>query len=151
VRVVTVVDRSGAERATVGMEDGTVLDDPGEGVVLDALRRALGLPTPPPPLPLAAFLDDLWLRELASSPRRLSWTEAAALRPAPVGTWSVLRACGWPGVDVDLAAWMDDGMFARWVAGTVPPRTELLEELAVRQTAAVARRVRLALARSALD
>jgi hypothetical protein len=37
------------------------------------------------------------------------------------------------------------------VARTVPPRTELLEELAVRQTAAVARRVRLALARSALD
>lgn len=82
VRVTTIVDRRGRERATAALEDGTVVDEPGSGTVTDALRRALGVPTSPPPVGTEELFAAIWLGELAAADRPLAWTEAALLHPA---------------------------------------------------------------------
>jgi hypothetical protein len=62
--------------------------------------------------------------------------------------WSELRARHQAGVDAgfDLepehAAWMDDGMFARWVLGLHPPIDELLDIVDQRSSSEISRRVR---------
>ena len=173
VRVVTLLDRSGDERSTATLDDGTVVDEPGSGTVADALRRCLGLPTPAPPVGSDELFAAMWLTSIAVSDRRLSWVEAVQLHPA----MQVLRAgghrpqveelvsCGralarsmpWGelrlraaagvrdggiGVSADLAAWMDDGMFARWVLGGLPPFTPLLRRCARVLAPEVLRRLR---------
>ena len=100
-RIVTAVDRSGAESSTTTLDDGTVIDDPGEGTVNDALRRCLGLDTPPPERAISRHVG-----------LRTSWRE---LRLRVAAGESV----SWVDVPADVAAWMDDGMFARWVGGNV--------------------------------
>jgi hypothetical protein len=87
VRVTTLVDRRGRERATTTLEDGSVVDEPGVGTVVDALRRCLRLPTAPPPVGSAELFAALWLADLAASRRALTWPEAALRHPA-------LRALG---------------------------------------------------------
>jgi hypothetical protein len=82
VRVVTLLDRDGVEWATATLEDGTVIDEPGEGTVADALRRCLRLPTAPPPVGTAELFAAIWLADLAAAGRALSWAEAASLHPA---------------------------------------------------------------------
>jgi hypothetical protein len=82
VRVVSLVDRSGTTWATAALEDGTVVDEPGEGTVADALRRCLRLPTAPPPVGTAELFAALWLADVAAAGRPLSWTEAALRHPA---------------------------------------------------------------------
>jgi hypothetical protein len=49
-----------------------------------------------------------------------------------------------PGIEVpgDLAAWMDDGMFARWVLGGLPPFPTLLQRCSRVLSLEVYRRVR---------
>jgi hypothetical protein len=62
--------------------------------------------------------------------------------------WAELRARHQAGVDVGLdlepehAAWMDDGMFARWVLGGHPPIDELLDIVDQRSSSEISRRVR---------
>lgn len=151
-----------------GATDGDAADAP-TGRVDDALRRALGLPTPPPPgstLPLwaAQWLDALVVdavgptperrtrrrRPLAAligphpavtafdlDPRHLSVTSlvAAGERLAGLRRWADLRrSCAegrWydPEVPADVAAWLDDGAFARWVLGAYPDLGQLRSTL----------------------
>ena len=176
VRVVTLLDRSGDERATATLDDGRVVDEPGVGTVADALRRCLGVATSPPPVSTAELFAALWLGRVAAAPSRVTWLEAVRLHPAmealAVGghrpqpeelvaagralhrslPWGELRlraAAGRrdPGVEVpaDLAAWMDDGMFARWVLGGLPPFPVLLDRCRPRLAPEVLRRLRRAL------
>ncbi|MBW3649042.1 MAG: hypothetical protein KY458_00590 [Actinobacteria bacterium] len=160
VRVVTLVDRTGNACATAALDDGTVTDEPPQGAVVDALRRCLGVPTPPPPTTTAELFAVMWLQRLLSAPRGISWAEAAQGHPASAWLRSLGRR---PGVDdlttagraladtldwrtlrtsvvrqsettlvaPELAAWMDDGMFARWVLANYPPLPALLEALEV--------------------
>lgn len=182
VRVVSLLDRSGDERATTTLDDGTVLDEPGAGTVSDALRRCLGLATPPPPVGSGELFAAMWLTSIAGAGRRLTWTEAVMLHPAmqvlragghrpQVGEVvscgrSLARAMPWGelrlraaagvrdggiGVSADLAAWMDDGMFARWVLGGLPPFTPLLRRCATVLAPEVLRRLRRTLRAWDLD
>jgi hypothetical protein len=82
VRVVTLLDRDGTEWATATLDDGTVVDEPGEGTVGDALRRCLRLPTAPPPVGTAELFAALWLADVAAAGRPLSWAEVASRHPA---------------------------------------------------------------------
>jgi hypothetical protein len=176
VRVVSLLDRSGDERATATLDDGTVVDEPGSGTVSDALRRCLGLATPAPPVASGELFAARWLQAIAASDRRLTWSEAALLHPAMqlraatgfrpqpeelVHTGrSLARTLSWgelrlraaagqvdDGVSVppDLAAWMDDGMFARWVLAGLPPFPPLLRRCARVLAPEVLRRLRRAL------
>ena len=55
------------------------------------------------------------------------------------------------GIDAPTAAWMDDGMFARWVLGSVPPLPRLLADAAAVLSPDVVRRVRRTLRAWNLD
>ncbi|HVF32494.1 MAG TPA: hypothetical protein VM933_05615 [Acidimicrobiales bacterium] len=182
VRVVSLLDRSGDERATATLDDGTVVDEPGAGTVTDALHRCLGLPTPAPPVGSGELFAAMWLSSIASAGRRLTWSEAVMLHPAmqvlrsgghrpqveelvSCGR-SLARAMPWGelrlraasgvrdggiGLSADLAAWMDDGMFARWVLGGLPPFTPLLRRCATVLAPEVLRRLRRTLRAWDLD
>lgn len=183
VRVVSLLDRSGEERATATLDDGTVVDEPGAGTVSDALRRCLGLATPAPPVGSGELFAAMWLSSIASSRRRLTWAEAVMLHPAMQllarsagrrpqveelvsSGRSLARAMPWGelrlraasgvkdggiGVSADLAAWMDDGMFARWVLGGLPPFTPLLRRCSTVLAPEVLRRLRRSLRAWNLD
>jgi hypothetical protein len=70
---------------------------------------------------------------------------------AEVQSWSVVReACAkgeWPVDDVpaDVAAWLDDGAFSRWVLGGFPPIDQLARAVSATLPPSVARRVRAVL------
>lgn len=176
VRVTSIVDRRGRERATAQLEDGTVIDEPGSGTVSDALRRCLRVPTDPPPVGSQELFAAVWLADLAASGRALSWTEAALRHPAMrvlergyprpqpeeliasgralhrTMSWEKLRQRAADGrfdagadIDAALAAWMDAGMFARWVLGGLTPLPRLLADCAAVVSPDVLRRVRRAL------
>ena len=182
VRVVTLLDRSGDERATARLDDGTVVDEPGSGTVSDALRRCFGLATPAPPVDSGELFAAMWLSSIASSDRRLSWAEAVMLHPAmqvlrsgghrpqveelvscgrslcramPWGELRLRAAAGVRdggiGLSADLAAWMDDGMFARWVLGGLPPFPPLLRRCSKVLAPEVLRRLRRTLRAWNLD
>lgn len=169
-RVVTLVDRSGNNQATATLDDGTVGDEPAQGTVSDALHRCLGLPTAPPPAGSAELFAVLWLEALLAAPRGISWADATALHPSSAWLASLGRRSGsddlatagralaetldWPAlraaaggqsqqtlVAPDLARWMDDGMFARWVLGGHRPVPVLVEELESTLAPAFFRRV----------
>ena len=165
VTVTVLVDRAGAAAGVMRRDDhATPLPGRPEGAVADACRRALALPTsPPPPSTLGlwtlAWLDrvvDLASRADAGS-RLESWSAVAGLHAAagppgaqppaaldPVAlaaaadalaqawTWSRLRddpaVADVPGPppSPDLAAWMDDGMWARWLLSRLPAADDLL-------------------------
>jgi hypothetical protein len=100
VVVTVLVDRTGQGAGALRRGDVvTRLDGPPEGVVGDACRRALGLPTRPPP----PSTTDLWLRVwldrivetivFADDADELtSWPAVAALHPAAPGQHTSLRA-----------------------------------------------------------
>jgi hypothetical protein len=89
-RIIVVVDRNGRTAGRTVLADGRTIDEPPSGgFVLDALHRALELPTPPARLPPSELLTALWLdnvvcrgHELRHRGRRLSWGAAARLHPA---------------------------------------------------------------------
>lgn len=70
---------------------------------------------------------------------------------ADVQSWPVLRlACAsgeWPVDDVpaDVAEWLDDGAFSRWVLGSYPPLDQLVPAVCAVVSPSVRRRVRGAL------
>ena len=141
-RVTSIVDRRGREAVTTALDDGRVIDDPGVSVLGDVLRRCLGAPTAPPP-PLRDLLDVLWVEALLADVDEVRrWDDALALRP-PLTTWTHLRhvARDAPGFG-EVAAWMDDGMFARWLLGGHPTLTLLLEEADRRLPKTIALRLR---------
>ncbi len=144
---------------------------PEAGRVLDVMHRCLGLPTPPPPGSPHLLGVYLWLGALlaAGPPERpWGWAEVLDFHPALVGCdpdlpaeikqtvvewrrgndyWGDMRRavadghCG-PGMPpARLAAWMDDGMFARWMLDLWRPPQELLAELRPHLRPAAARRL----------
>jgi len=104
---------------------------PSEGAVVDALRRMLGLPTLPPTMPVEYALVVLWLQEIEDLAlglnERLTWTDALLIKGGDgFQSWEEFRAAvaseGAYGAlcNADMAAWMDEGMFARHVLGRLP-------------------------------
>jgi hypothetical protein len=168
VRVSLLVHRSGATAAVLA-EGPRVVSRPDqpEGVVADACRRALDLPTAPPPDTTTDLWTLCWLDRVVESAigsggrsRRLRWPQIAALHPAAAiaaasradppavpdapalaaataslarrWTWARLRAdptaidLPWLDLTPSLAAWMDDGMWARWLYSGLPARPDLM-------------------------
>ena len=138
------------------------------GTLLDASRRALGLPTPPCCSPAVWFPDGVFLHRVAGSLARrgrlctrrpLSWANLSVLYPLndtgdPLPSWLTMRrrqrfeaANTWgslrlaaaglspespailPGLTPDVAGWLDDGAFARWVLSRLPDVPSTLEWL----------------------
>ena len=115
----------------------------GVGMIPDALKRALGVRTDPPEIPFVGWVARmLLLLIIGDGPRghrRVPWCQ---LRPslerhgalADDGSWETFRAVAAKrqglidDLTPDMAAWMDEGMFARWVIGGLPSYDHLLEE-----------------------
>lgn len=175
---VILVTRNGNIVSHVRAADGESFDDPPSyGRTLDALQRALGLPTPP----AAGFVPDvflvLWLqfveaeaREARLNLQKMTWVRAARCFPFATSVrnahvrepgafaelllatvddidWERLRLWGTRGslgmlVKPDLAQWMDEGMFSRWIAGVLPPVHAQLERTCQRLAPEVSSRVR---------
>lgn len=158
-----LVDRGGREASRLRCADGPIdLRGPAEGTLPDLCRRVLGLPTPPPPAPTPRLLwITLWLDRIMAAwadpahRHRISstWTDVVALRPptAGVGTWAELRAdptavtLPEAQLPAEVAAWMDDGCYARWVLGTLPAPDELVVDVLSVLDEAVSTRLRAAL------
>jgi hypothetical protein len=100
VVVTVLVDRAG--RGAGALRRGTLvtrLDGPPEGVVGDACRRALGLPTRPPPPSTVDLWLRVWLDRLVEAlvfaddtDRFGTWSAVAALHPAAPGQPTSVRA-----------------------------------------------------------
>lgn len=144
---------------------------PEEGRMLDVLRRCLGLPTPPPPCSLDRLYSVAWLAEILDAARPghlLSWSDVVALHPVLAGrpggfdtptqerlvdvltageSWEDVRMAVADGYVDDclppphVAAWMDAGMFARWVLGSMRPVEEMLAAVRPLLRPAAARRL----------
>ncbi len=141
VRILHLLDRSGREASLLhDLEEGSThpCPGPGDGHVADLCRRMFGLPTPPPPPSVLPWWTTVWLdrilaESLAAPTRRWTWPRLASLHPmvapdalpldprdlaeaavamAASVSWDTVRRAAEPD---DLAGWMDDGMFARWV------------------------------------
>jgi len=161
VFVTVLVDRSAATSTLIRRGEGeptTVPEEP-EGVVADACRRALGLPTTDPPCSTSELWALCWLDRLVEAacagppPSLRDWPSVASLHPAAGPTpqpcdptalarasrvlgdawpWSRLRAhptdIDLPGLDLtpEVAQWMDDGMWARWLLAGLPTSEDLL-------------------------
>jgi hypothetical protein len=133
---------------------GGLEEPPQQGFLLDVLRRAAGRPTGRPE-PVGLYHLLWWVGTILAvgscASRRLDWPAVRALNPmtsaqdvtsAPVGppadlsrgcsTWEDLRLRAAGGKvepwfpPPDLAAWMDEGMFSRWVLSGLPPVATLL-------------------------
>jgi hypothetical protein len=125
VRSAHVVTRDGTEVGGFRLcGEQLVLQELVVGMVPDVLRRCLGLPTPPPDFPAAELSAADWLDALADEP--------AAAPPVAYASWEAAR---WdvvtgrrrvPDLSASLAAWMDAGVFARWMAATYPRTTDHL-------------------------
>ena len=118
-----------------------------DGRVVDACRRVLGLPTPPAPGSPQVWATVVWVDAVLAATLAADlgeppgWHALAALDPLDHAgdraglTWSLVRAsCAAglvvvPGVDAELAAWMDDGMFAREATAALPPLFDMLHDL----------------------
>lgn len=165
VTITILIDRSGAAAGVLRRAD-EVTELPGrpEGVVADACRRALALPTGPPPASTLDLWTAAWLDrvvELAGRSdgraRLRTWSAVAglhaavgapgnrpeaALDPVALAAAASALAEAWPWArlrqdpsvaDVpgppparQLAAWMDDGMWARWLLARLPAVDDLL-------------------------
>ena len=149
LRLACLVSRRGITGWRMRLPDGSFYDVvPEEGFMIDVLRRSLELPTAPPPATTARLDLTAWAGALSAGPAgRLRWEEALACHPALFGEtvtdteaaealvravpsiadWESLRLFVASGFDSDytpsaeVAAWMDAGMFSRWVLRELPP------------------------------
>jgi hypothetical protein len=169
VHVTMLIARSSASAGVLRRGDRvTPLGDPPQGLVADACRRALGLPTAPPPATTAGLWVRWWLDALVQAAAErgpgepaLGWLDAVALHPATfvpepgeplpepaavaAATLGMAEAWGWGrlrgrpqagdlspgsapgGLTREVASWMDDGMYARWLLAGLPPPDDLLD------------------------
>src|SRR3954454_12065609 len=145
MRSTTLVTCHGAVASGMRLagEEFKLMHEEGYGTILDGLKRAMGVPTAPPEVPfegwVARMLLALIIGDAPRDHRRVRWCQ---LRPslekykglADEGTWETFRAIAAKRKNVvaDLtpedAAWMDEGMFYRWVIGGMPSYEHLLEE-----------------------
>ena len=182
IRMCCIVGRSGEVGWTLEGDGGrTWAEAPSEGKMLDALKRCLGLPTPPPEVPAAEIHAAAWLSSVLEhaikSPKRLTWSDVTGLHPlarllkgdlpasyqgdrshtgdlddlvriaANAWSWREIHSQACDGnldalIDRSLAAWMDEGMFARWLMGVVPGVDQLVGALAAYLTPSAAKRLR---------
>jgi hypothetical protein len=189
VTVTLLVDRRGAA-ASVVRSGPAVTPMPGrtDGVVADACRRALGVPTAPPPSSTLGLWALAWLDRVvdaasrADASRRLrAWPQVAELHPAvgPLGghtsglagpaalaraaralaedwPWARLRehaaTASTPGhpPSPELSAWMDEGMWARWLLSRLPAPEDVLAAVRALLPARLAEDV-VAVANAGLD
>ena len=84
VRLAIMVDRSGALHGARRVRGGRLdWHETGlEGRVPDALRRVMGVGTPPPDEPPALLLARVWAERVASLPEGASWDDVAGCDPA---------------------------------------------------------------------
>jgi hypothetical protein len=168
VRIIQIHARDGRSASrlrSIGTDPPVVVDTvAADGDVADCVRRALDLPTPPPPHPPIVWwaidwLDALLDRACREPSRRWTWNDVSALHPLAGSpppdsprslielvverseglAWSGLRlatadaglATDGPPCPIgpDLAAWMDDGMFARWLLGSRPEPVDVVVDL----------------------
>lgn len=103
LRALHVICRDGGEVGGLHLDGGELeLRADAIGMVPDALRRTLALPTPPP--------------DGAPPDGYATWAEAR---------WAVVTGeLEAPDLDASTAAWMDDGMFARWFVGSPWPNCQ---------------------------
>jgi len=170
----TVVGRRGGEASRLQIAGQPAFTPTGasEGIVGDAIRRALALPTAPPAVPTDEVFAVWWLENILDAiedrgGRRPSWREVGEHHPglqllaaggdrvrsdellAVAG--AVGRAIGWKELQEseartdELVRWMDAGMYARWELGGRAPLAELLAAVHRRLAPAVARRIRAVL------
>lgn len=145
IRSTVLVTRDAAVASGMRLagEEFEVMPDEGYGTILDSLKRAMGVPTAPPEVPfegwVARMLLTLIIGDVPRGHRRVPWTQ---LRPsleryrelADEGSWETLRsiASKRAGMITDLdpedAAWMDEGMFSRWVIGGMASYEHLFEK-----------------------
>jgi len=128
LRAVHVVCRSGDEVGGFRFAgDALELQPASVGMVPDALRRALGLPTTPPDFPAAELMAADWMDTVADRALNVK-------KPPNVDavTWDDIR---WQvvtgertvnGLTPTLAGWMDEGIFARWMRPTYPHAADQL-------------------------
>ena len=164
VRIVQIHGRDGRSASRirrVGADPPQILDTgAADGDVADCLRRAIGLPTPPPPCGPVAWWAIDWLDAVLEAvcrepSRRWTWAHVSRLHPrsgplppdSPAALielvaregagldWSDIRlrvgAAGGSRCPIgpELAAWMDDGMFARWLLGSRPDPVDVVVDL----------------------
>jgi hypothetical protein len=177
VRITVLIDRAGGGAGLMRRGEQLIpLPGPPDGVVADACRRALRLPTAPPPVTTVGLWTRCWLDRLVDTATATSagglrspgcpsavdtWRAAARLHPAssiaaarrPTSElapdpdalvdatrvladcwpWSRLRAdpamleVPGPLPDARVIAWMDAGMWARWLLAAFPGLDDLLD------------------------
>lgn len=179
--VAVLVGRDGAVATRTRVPDGGEaldLDEAPVGRLVDLLQRALQRPTPPPEVSTWCLWEAIWLDavvadvaggegpgsvtpELADALAGSSdpdgpagWDHLRRLAAAPhgaVGHDVALAAALSPLIDPEVAAWMDDGCFSRWVLGALPPREELLDAVDALLPPPRAEAVRRALGHTATD
>jgi len=160
MRMVALVCRDGTELAGIRVAGGELelMESRAVGVMADTLRRVLELPTDPPEVTIDEWMAVCWLQLIVQQTRRgtratkLRWRDAARLHPAvrtmgaPVERLAVegprtAAQMSWEGLrrahareGDTTAAWMDEGMFARWQVGGRPPLSRLLQQARRRLT-----------------
>ncbi len=145
IRVIHVASRSGDESSLLrfaGDEGATGIGSAERpiGRVADCVRRALNLATPVEP---AESLATLWVHRLLQAlasrlhpsfgRKRVEGHEideiVANAAPQSWGDerWAVVQSEGSILMDGAIAAWMDDGMYARYVLGDLPERSATMD------------------------
>lgn len=145
IRVIHVASRAGDEASLVRFSGDPSATTAGSGDrpagrVADCVRRALNLPTPDEP---DESLATLWvhrvLQALASrlhpsfGRKRVEAHEideiVAAAEPASWEDerWSVVQSEGSVLMDGAIAAWMDAGMYARYILADMPERSATMD------------------------
>jgi hypothetical protein len=156
VRVTSFMCRDGAELAAMradGSGELRFLEGRSDGLVADTLRRVLELPTNPPDVSVEEWFARCWLDAIVAGTKRgkraakLGWQEAAELHPA-LASMGAASDFSWERVrqrvaaeGSEMAAWMDEGMFARSTVYGRPSVDLLLSRAERRLTPDARRRV----------
>lgn len=142
-RSIAVVSRDGPMVTAMRTDAGLFAMPEPLGPLADTLRRAMRLPTAPAEESMAAYAAALLTGTLVeiggrARGRRLGMSTVLAMvevanKLVVTGDWGMLRAriadgsVGGTNLWPEWAAWMDDGMAARWLTDGITPHDELLE------------------------
>ena len=169
VRLVYLLDRSGTSASVIrglAADSAPPASSPPCGRLVDVCHRVLGLPTDPPVGSPQEWWSAVWLdrvfAEAAAAPA-IRWTWGRVLARHPLRDITATATLGWEDlrrlaaaaatggvIEPAIAAWLDEGSFARRLLGEHLPLSTLLGELAALLPAPVHERVRALLARQGL-
>ena len=142
-RSIAIVSRDGPVASAMRVGDDLFAMPEPTGHLADALRRALRLPTAPAEESMAAYAAALLVGTLVElgqrDGRRMGLSTVRAMVDGvtglvAVGDWGLMRSriadgsVGGTNLWPEWAAWMDDGMAARWLMDGITPHDELLDE-----------------------